>query len=142
MSTNAIYIFGFFIIICGVNCAKVTVEQMKQATEPIRKVCITKTKVGEDALSDLRSGVVQDKKELKCYVNCVLEMIQIIKKGKLQYDAVMRSVDTMLPDELKDDTRRAVNVCKDVSVGIKDFCESAATMLKCIFKENPNFFFP
>lgn len=65
-----------------------------------------------------------------------------MKKGKLMYDAVMKSIDTMLPDELRDDTKRAVELCKDASVGIKDHCESAFTMLKCLYKENPNFYFP
>jgi PBP/GOBP family len=50
----------------------------------------------------------------------------------------------MLPDELRDDTRRAVVACKDVKAadGVKDNCESAFAMLKCLYKENPNFFFP
>jgi PBP/GOBP family len=65
-----------------------------------------------------------------------------MKKGKIQYDSVMKSIDTMMPEELQDDTKRAIEVCKGVSVGIKDYCESSFTMMKCIFKENPNFFFP
>lgn len=65
-----------------------------------------------------------------------------MKKGKMLYDGVMKSIDTMLPDELRDDTRRAVEVCKDAAVGIKDHCEASYTLLKCVFKENPNFFFP
>lgn len=67
---------------------------------------------------------------------------QQMKKGKLQYDAIIKSVDTMLPDELRDDTKTALEACKTVSVGIKDVCEASYTLLKCIFKENPNFFFP
>lgn len=65
-----------------------------------------------------------------------------MKKGKILYDAVIKSIDTMLPDELRDDTRRAVEVCKDAAVGIKDNCEASYTLLKCVFRENPNFFFP
>lgn len=48
----------------------------------------------------------------------------------------------MLPEELLEDTKRAVELCKDASTGIKDHCDSAFAMLKCIYKENPNFFFP
>jgi hypothetical protein len=65
-----------------------------------------------------------------------------MKKGKIQYDAVMKSIDTMLPDELQDDTRRALEVCKTTAVGIKDNCEASFRLMKCIFKENPKFFFP
>lgn len=65
-----------------------------------------------------------------------------MKKGKILYEAVMKSIDTMLPDELKDDTKKGFENCKTVSVGIKDHCESAFVLLKCLYKENPNFFFP
>lgn len=65
-----------------------------------------------------------------------------MKKGKLLFDAVIKSVETMLPDELKDDTRKAIEICQTAAVGIKDHCEAAYTLLKCVFKENPNFFFP
>lgn len=67
---------------------------------------------------------------------------QQMKKGKLLYESVMKSIDTMMPDELRDDTRNAVEACKTVSVGIKDTCEASFILLKCIYKENPNFFFP
>lgn len=54
----------------------------------------------------------------------------------------MKSIDTMLPDDLRDDTRRAVEVCKDSARGIKDNCEVAYVLMTCILKENPNFFIP
>lgn len=163
-SISRCLIFTFLIALCDVNCAKITLEQMQQAAEPVRMVCIQKTKVSEDVLANMREGKLEDQKELKCYVNCVLEMMQTVrkrlsvvnntcsviyalhnqqmKKGKIQYDAVMKSIDTMMPEELRDDTKRAIEVCKGVSVGIKDHCESSFTLMKCIFKENPNFFFP
>lgn len=65
-----------------------------------------------------------------------------MKKGKIMYEAVVKSIETMMPDEIKDDSRRAFEACKTVSVGIKDHCDAAFTLLKCLFKENPNFFFP
>jgi PBP/GOBP family len=67
---------------------------------------------------------------------------QQTKKGKLLYEPVMKSIETMLPEELRDDTKRAVEACKGSMAGIKDNCESAFVMLKCLYKENPNFFFP
>jgi PBP/GOBP family len=73
-------IFTFLIALCNVNGAKITLEQMQQATEPIRLVCMQKSKVSEDALATLRAGKLEDQKELKCYVNCVLEMMQTVRK--------------------------------------------------------------
>jgi hypothetical protein len=65
-----------------------------------------------------------------------------MKKGKLQYDAVIKSVDTMMPDELRDGTKNAVEQCKTVAVGIKDPCESSYTVLKCVINKYPDFFIP
>lgn len=73
-------VFAFLIALCDVNCAKITIEQMQQAAEPISMVCTQKTKVSEDNLANLRAGKMVDQKELKCYVNCVLEMMQTVRK--------------------------------------------------------------
>lgn len=66
----------------AVSCAKITLEQMKQSTEPIRMVCVQKSKVSEDLLASLKDGKLEDQKELKCYVSCVLEMMQMVRKKK------------------------------------------------------------
>lgn len=71
------------IALCDVNCAKITIEQMQQAAEPVRMVCIQKSKVSEDALANMRAGKLEDQKELKCYVNCVLEMMQTVRRRLL-----------------------------------------------------------
>lgn len=65
-----------------------------------------------------------------------------MKKGKIQFEPVMKSIETMMPEELREQTKRAVEACKTVSVGIKDHCESSFTLLKCIKKEDPAFYFP
>lgn len=65
-----------------------------------------------------------------------------MKRGKLNYASTMKAIDTMLPDELKDSTRSAVENCKDSAKGIKDNCEAASVLLQCIFKQDPKFFFP
>lgn len=65
-----------------------------------------------------------------------------VKKGKIQYDTVMKSLETLMPDELYDDTKRALELCKTSAVGIKDPCEASYTLLTCLVKENPKFYFP
>lgn len=69
----------FLAVDAGVDCLKVTIEQMKQSTEPIRMVCMQKTKVSEESLTSLREGKPDDQRELKCYVNCVFEMMQMVR---------------------------------------------------------------
>lgn len=68
--------------------------------------------------------------------------MQQMKKGKLQYEPLMKSIDTMMPDELKDGTKRAVESCKNSAVGIKDPCEASFSVLGCVIKEYPEFFVP
>ncbi|XP_070495849.1 general odorant-binding protein 72-like, partial [Chironomus tepperi] len=139
---RTLFIVTFIITVHNLNCAKITIEQMQQATEPVRMVCIQKSKVSQDALESMRAGKLGDGKELKCYISCVLEMMNMVKKGKMNVDSVIKNIDTLMPDELREDTKRAVSVCKDFGAGNKDYCDAAYTILKCFFKENPNFFFP
>jgi hypothetical protein len=80
ISMSRSLVFSFLIALCDVNCAKITIEQMQQAAEPVRLVCIQKSKVSEEALANIRAGRLEDQKELKCYVNCVLEMMQMVRK--------------------------------------------------------------
>ena len=61
-----------------VGAAKITIEQMQQTTEPVKLVCMQKTKVPEDLVLALKKGDISDKKELKCYLNCVFEMMQVV----------------------------------------------------------------
>lgn len=61
-----------------ISGAKITLEQMEQAAAPVRMACIGKTKVSEDLLAAMREGKFEDSKELKCYINCVMEMMQTV----------------------------------------------------------------
>lgn len=51
---------------------------MEQAAAPVRMACIGKTKVSEDLLAAMKEGKFEDSIELKCYINCVLEMMQTV----------------------------------------------------------------
>jgi hypothetical protein len=63
---------------CYVDALKITMEQMKQATEPVRMICIDKSKVSEASLLNMRAGKLDENREFKCYVNCVMEMLQLV----------------------------------------------------------------
>ena len=49
----------------------------------------------------------------QCYVNCVLEMMQIIRKGKLNYDSAINQIKRMLPAHLQENYLHGVNTCRD-----------------------------
>lgn len=77
---KTLFIVTFIITVHNLNCAKITIEQMQQATEPVRIVCIQKSKVSQEALESMRAGKLGDGKELKCYISCVLEMMNMVCK--------------------------------------------------------------
>lgn len=73
-------VFISLLAFAEVNSARITIEQMQQAAEPVKMVCIQKSKVSEELLENLRVGKLDDQKELKCYINCVMEMMQTVSR--------------------------------------------------------------
>lgn len=90
-----------------------TMDQMKQTGQMFRNICQPKSKVSDELLDELRNGNFLDDKTLKCYTNCMLEIMQIIKKGKLLYDSLKKQINTMIPEELEKDYAVALEICKD-----------------------------
>ncbi|XP_035784121.1 general odorant-binding protein 72-like [Anopheles albimanus] len=121
---------------------KATVEQMMKSGEMMRSVCVGKTKVSVELVDGLRESKFADVKELKCYVNCLMEMMQTMRKGKLNYDASIKQIDTIMPDELAGPMRAALDICRTAADGIKNNCDAAYAMLQCLSKNNPKFIFP
>lgn len=60
----------------------------------------------------------------------------------MNVESVLKNIDNLMPEELREDTKRAINGCKDMGLGTKDYCQAAFDILKCFYKENPNFYFP
>lgn len=65
-----------------------------------------------------------------------------MKKNKITYDAAMKQFDMLLPDEMRDPYKKSLTICKDSANGIKDSCEAAFVVIKCMFKENEVMMFP
>lgn len=53
---------------------------MAKTGEMIRGVCAGKVKADESMINKLREGIFPDVKEVKCYVNCAFEMMQVVSK--------------------------------------------------------------
>lgn len=68
-------------------------------------------------------------------------MLGIFKKGKPQIDKAIKSIETMMPAEMKDDFINGVMQCKDIPL-TKDACENAYLGAKCAMDHNPQFFLP
>ncbi|XP_053673286.1 general odorant-binding protein 72-like [Anopheles nili] len=146
MSTRLLGSFGFvFLLICALrmdSCwTRATLDQMAKTSAMMRSVCIGKHKASEDQVNMLGLGEFPDNKDLKCYTNCVLEMMQAMKKGKITADSAIRQVDLLIPEEIAVPTIKAFNICRDSANGIKNSCEAAYVLLKCLHANNPKYFF-
>ncbi|KAH8343393.1 hypothetical protein KR059_009981, partial [Drosophila kikkawai] len=123
----------------------VTYEQMRSASKLIRDVCLPKyPKVTEEVADAIQVGNIPYSKDSNCYINCILEMMQSIKKGKFQLDATIKQMEIMLPDSYKEDYRRGIQLCKDSTVGLKNApnCDPAHALLSCLKSNIKDFVFP
>ncbi|XP_055326705.1 uncharacterized protein LOC129580384 [Sitodiplosis mosellana] len=130
-----------FLSICGACLAGMTVEQVKKSAETIRNVCQPKSKLSDDVVNKMNEGVFPEDKAAKCFVLCILENLQLMKKNKVNYDSAMKSFDTMLPDDMKDDYKNSLTTCKDAAAGVKNACDAAHKVVTCVYKNNPKFMF-
>uniref|UniRef100_A0A1A9WX30 Uncharacterized protein n=1 Tax=Glossina brevipalpis TaxID=37001 RepID=A0A1A9WX30_9MUSC len=120
-----------------------TEEQMKSAANLMRDVCLPKfPKVNKDMADQIRQGNIPDNKDAKCYINCVMEMMQTMKKGKFLYEGALKQVDLLMPDSYKDEYRPGLAKCKDSANGIKNNCDAAYAVLSCLRGEITQFVFP
>uniref|UniRef100_A0A182PLJ0 Uncharacterized protein n=1 Tax=Anopheles epiroticus TaxID=199890 RepID=A0A182PLJ0_9DIPT len=124
----------------------ITQEQLEKTAKTFRQVCQPKHKISDDVADGVNRGVFAETKEFKCYVSCLLDIMQVARKGKVNYEKSLKQIDTMLPDNMKPAFRTGLEACKTAGkangLGIKDHCEAAAVLLQCFYKNNPKFVFP
>lgn len=84
-----------------------------------------------------------------------------MRKSKFLPESAIKQVELMMPDEIKQVTITAINECKNsgelshfnffnnltqfhiISAnGIKDSCDAALGVIKCLLANNPQFVFP
>ncbi|KFB52044.1 Odorant-binding protein 56e, putative [Anopheles sinensis] len=140
---------------------------MAKTSAMMRLVCMGKHKASEQLVDGLGRGEFADSKDLKCYANCVLEMMQAMKKGKVTADSAIKQIELLIPSEIAEPTVGAFRLCRDagkqmfgqdalwqqfnrsslrfvfhpLANGIKNPCEAAYALLKCIHANNPKYFF-
>lgn len=61
----------------------------------------------------LRTGQFPEDNDVKCYVNCVLEMMNMMKKGKFNHDQSKKQVEMMVPDGYREPMLNAMEICKE-----------------------------
>ncbi|KAM8719728.1 hypothetical protein ACLKA7_005882 [Drosophila subpalustris] len=139
LSIASLLLFGL-----PLSWAAATEEQMWAAGKLMRDVCLPKFSktVTVEIADSIHNGNIPDDKDAKCYINCILEMMQTIKKGKFQLDSALKQVDMLLPDKFKPSYLKGLDQCKDATTGIKNNCDAGHALLTCLKSNIDVFIFP
>uniref|UniRef100_W8C4V0 General odorant-binding protein 19a n=1 Tax=Ceratitis capitata TaxID=7213 RepID=W8C4V0_CERCA len=141
-----LFVLPTVLIVLTLNTDRVyggaTEEQMIAAGKLMRDVCLPKFKVPTDVADGIKDGIVPETKEVKCYINCILEMMQTMKKGKFLYESSLKQVDLLMPDDYKDQYKSGFAACKDSPNGIKNNCDASYALLICMRDKITKFVFP
>nr|QIJ45748.1 odorant binding protein [Glyphodes pyloalis] len=125
------------------TCEAMTMKQIKNTGKMMRKSCQPKNNAADEKIDPLSEGVFIDEKEVKCYMACIMKMANTMKNGKPNYEAAIKQVDLLLPEDIKQPAKEALAACKKVPDDYKDPCDAAFHVTKCIYNHNPSiFFFP
>lgn len=52
----------------------------------------------------------------QCYVNCVMELMTIIRNGVPNFDLTVKQMNVMLPEELREPYINGVNACRNAGI--------------------------
>ena len=113
--------------------------QMKQAMKTLRGMCLGKSGVTTETLDKMQEGVFNDDdRNLKCYLGCIMGMLQVVKNNKISLKMVKSQVAKMLEPDMGKRLIAAFEGCKD-TVG-EDNCDLAYKFAKCIYVSDSSAF--
>ncbi|BET00838.1 Odorant-Hypothetical protein protein [Nesidiocoris tenuis] len=135
MGTTGVFVIAVLAtsqLFFGVSDAVMTQAQMKQAMKAVRNMCIPKTGVEKEALAKMVEGEFDDTDDkLKCYLGCVLGMMQAVKHNKIDLKMVRTQITKMLSPEQGTRILNAFEACSTVTA--EDNCDLAFKFAKCIY---------
>ncbi|KAL9704996.1 hypothetical protein quinque_008514 [Culex quinquefasciatus] len=130
-------ILVLFLKLLGPSDGAMTMKQLKNSLEMMRKACAPKFKVDDASLNELTAGNFRSDPdpELKCYT--------LTKKGEISLSKTTAQIDAMLPNEMKAFAKEAMTACKDAQAGYKETCDKIYYSVKCVAEFNKDaFLFP
>ncbi|KAK9512431.1 hypothetical protein O3M35_000867 [Rhynocoris fuscipes] len=90
--------------------------QLKQAMKTVRNMCLGKSGVNKDALDRMMKGEFDDDdRNLKCYLGCVMGMMQAVKNNKISLKMIRGQVTKMLEPEAGQRILAAFEACAGTS---------------------------
>ncbi|EDW76792.1 Odorant-binding protein 76a [Drosophila willistoni] len=124
----------------------VNMQQFLQSLDMMRNGCAPKFKVPLDILDRIREGDfdLEPTQDLLCYTKCIAQLAgTVTKKGEFSVPKAFAQMPIILPPELQEPAKTALNHCKDAQKAYKDSCEKVYYTSKCIADfDRANFKFP
>ncbi|VVC94442.1 unnamed protein product [Leptidea sinapis] len=111
MNTTKIFVY---VVLSFASVFAMTRQQLKNSGKLMKKSCIPKNDVTEEQVGQIEQGKFIEERNVMCYIACIYTMTQVVKNNKLNYDAVIKQVDTMFPVDMRDAVKAAAANCKDV----------------------------
>ncbi|XP_067643995.1 general odorant-binding protein lush isoform X2 [Eurosta solidaginis] len=117
-------------------------QQFESSLDMMRNGCAPKFKIPVDILDRLRGGeFTENNPELKCYTKCIAQLAgTITKKGDFSVQKAQAQIPIILPPEIQDVAKEALQSCKDVQKAYKDSCERVFYITKCVRDYDPGSF--
>nr|BAI82447.1 odorant binding protein 7 [Delia antiqua] len=134
-------------IIIGLTCIKIisaiTMEQFEQSLDMMRNGCAPKFKVNLKQLDALRNGYFDETigSKIRCYAKCVAQLAgTLTKKGDFSIPKATAQVPIILPPEIQETAKAALNSCKDIQKNYKESCDRVFYVSKCVRDFAPEVF--
>lgn len=116
---------------------RLSFEEIREALQPIKKLCIERTRVDPKLVEDANKGKWVPERRHQCYYKCILLMTKAMKNDEIMAEQFVRVVETMLLEELVDPVMNAMVHCAPIATQPLEACELAYSLAKCFYDYDP-----
>ncbi|KAL6267323.1 hypothetical protein P5V15_000398 [Pogonomyrmex californicus] len=145
MKGDGIFLISLVLIVIlhNVESKRMSFDEIKEALQPIKKICIDRVKVDPKLIENANKGNFVPDRKLQCYFKCMMLMTKVMKNDKIVEQALVQIAEIMLLEELLDPVMKAISNCRDTTLKPMEGCELAYEVTKCYYDYDPTLrFYP
>ncbi|XP_019877489.1 general odorant-binding protein 83a isoform X2 [Aethina tumida] len=120
--------------IFGMSLIKALPEEMRELTGKLHSICVTKTGVSEDLITDAINGDFSADEKFKCYLKCIMA-----EAGCFSEDGLMdveRSIG-VFSENIRAKVEVVIRKCAKENTSYNG-CEAAWILHKCCYEADPS----
>ncbi|XP_065077583.1 general odorant-binding protein 83a [Ochlerotatus camptorhynchus] len=105
-------------------------EAYKRPAKILHNICLAESGAMESKLKQCMDGTLHDDREIKCYIYCLFDKIDVIDEatGRILLD---RLAPLALTTDIKETLEHLTNECGHIK--LEDSCDTAYEVAKCYF---------